>query len=366
MRGRAPERRGGRRGRRRERGSTIVYALVIMGSVALLVAANLDLAGGVRRSVQRDEEDLRSRYALGAASETVTALASASSAYAGGTFTMTCGGRAYTVVGAPTADTHGATISVTGPDGRAMSTTGSNPATATYAEYGLFVDSTSDINDDLVVGSAAAPNHVYFGKTPNQKKAGQALLNVYGAVDTAASASSFQDFAPDRTGPISTGVEGGKLPNLNGAALALAANSTVGKTTLAGLDFGLYARTGGRVPLVYGTGDLTLTGLWRGRGTVYAAGNVTIKPPLATVGASSELVILTNGSVTIDGDGGVQAFVYCGTKAQVAKKSTSVVLTGALWTSSLQIEQPITLFYDDEFWARPASLDEFYLPAATQ
>ena len=347
--------------RGRERGATFIYAVLLMGAIALVLGASLDLTASVRKRVARDEDDLRWRYALGAASERTAALSTEAFFSSPSSETIACGGVNYDVSWGASADPHILGLAVTAPNGQARTVTAPQPSMAIYANYGLFVGATSDFGDDAQVGTAGSPGHAYFGQYPKFK--GGSSYSFFGAVDAGTSASSFANFSPDRAGPLSTDVAGGSLPSRSSIALYAAANSRVSGGTLSNYNFGAIGRSLGHESLVYSTGDVTISGIWRGRGTVYSTGKVTIQAPLTM--SVGKLVVMTNSDVVVSGSGRVDAFIFAGGKFESKDKNNLVTLTGAAWCGTLKTSGPLSVVYDSEFWYRPETLNDFYLPPST-
>jgi hypothetical protein len=105
--------------------------------------------------------------------------------------------------------------------------------------------------------------------------------------------------------------------------------------------------------LLYRGGNLSLSGEFSGKGTVFVAGDVTISGNMTYANADSRLVVIATGRITIGA--GVTNYVgFYYTPTEFVSSATATTLTsGSIAAQKLTVNGPMTIVHDPSFWDQP-------------
>lgn len=324
--------------RRRERGSTILYAIILSGVAAALALANMQVATTSRTLQDRREDELRWRYVDDAAAALLDDTLRTSPAFTPSSLTLEVGGEEYDVAVAKTATPKVFRLTISNDHYGTAYADAYDPRGKHPFLYSLFVDGDATLSGDLTIGSASAPAHAYFQKEPNISSG--KTHEVYGALDVKPAAAPAFDYIE----MVSTGIDRPDAAKPGALDYTLANSSTIGSKSIGSGTYG-----SGTSNYVFNvSGDVTITGTIRGRVTVFTPNKITIQAPLRMADADSKLVLICKNDMIVSNGGVVQAFAFCEKKIEI--KNGDVTWTGSIVCDSIDQTKALTLVADPFFW----------------
>lgn len=114
--------------------------------------------------------------------------------------------------------------------------------------------------------------------------------------------------------------------------------------------------------LQYRTGDLSLSGAFTGKGTIFVDGNVTIAGNVSYGDSSSRLVVISTGSITVAA--GVTSYVgfyYSPTEFKISAAAATLT-SGSIAAQKLVLSGPLTATHDPAFWNDPLEGPKHRIP----
>ncbi len=336
--------------RRRERGSTMLYAVVLTATGSALIVANLQVASSYRKLQDRRESEMRTSYVKEASAVYADAEIRATPIVNTPNFSFSCGGQSYSVVTAQSTTPKVLDLTITGGTGGPLSGQAIDPRGKNPLLYGLYVNSTANIQGDLLAGSATAPAHVYLrgGASINSGE----TQTIYGALDLGT--TTIPNF--DRKGLVTTGVSRPSFASSSLLTTGVAANANY--TSARTIGDGTYG-SGSGVYVISSTAQITVTGKIRGRVLIFSTDKIIIQPPLKAQGEGSQLVLICKNDMLVNGGGEIEALAYCEQKLEI--KSGDVSWEGAIACDTLDQTSDLLLTFDPLFYDR-AELDNFRIP----
>lgn len=336
--------------RRRERGSTMLYAIVLTATGSALIIANLQVASSYRKLQDRRESEMRTSYVKEASAVYADAEIRSTPSVNAPSYAFSCGGQDYSVTTAQSLTPKILDLTITGGTGGPLAGQAIDPRGKNPLLYGLYVDSTANIQGDLLAGSATDPAHVYLrgGASIDSAK----TQTIYGALDLGT--TTIPNF--DRKGVVTKGVSRPFYASSSLLTTGLAANAAY--TSARTIGDGTYG-SGSGVYVISSTAQITVTGKIRGRVLIFSTDKIIIQPPLKEQGVGSQLVLICKNDMIVNGGGAVKAFAYCEEKLEI--KSGAVNWEGAIACDTLDQTSDLVLTFDRLFYDR-AELDNFRIP----
>ena len=327
-----------RRDSRRERGSTILYAIILAGVSAAVAVTNLQVAASYRRAQERREGAARWEYVKAAAVAKQETDLRVSPASMDDGFSLTLGGLTYDVDNQLQADGRIA-LSLSHYREGSASTLGFDPRGKHPLRWGLFVDGNADIKANIAMGSALTPTHAYFGGNI-QAETGDThtFRNVLEVAN-----SSLPSF--DTMGVTATRIYREERPALGGLSYLTGGDlSRSGDQTYGNATYG----NGTDVYFIRNTGKVTVSGTYTGRVTIFTSDKIYIKPPVRMANANSKLVLICDNDMIVENGGVVEAFGHTDKKLEI--KSGGVTWRGAISCRDFVLESDLDLTLDPLFF----------------
>jgi hypothetical protein len=216
------------------------------------------------------------------------------------------------------------------------------------------VATTNLISEDLVtcvIGSAASPANVYCGSSVSLTNSSS---KVWGDVEAKSTINATLDTSGTKYQNITDDIftTSGLLDYLTLASTKYLLNQDWN-----GFTFNTVAE-GSPYHLVHITGNLRLKGVISGRGTIYATGNVTVTGPITYADANSKLVIISQGTTSIDFDSSGYFYGMGG----LTLNNGADVYGGVYTTGNLKIKNTTTVAFDSYIANNPDQGTLFRLP----
>ena len=341
--------------RARQRGSVLLYVVVILVSMGLLTAAVVPLAASYGERTARRNDELRARLAFEAGVAQVKSQSLAMTLAVPATLTIAAAG----VTGTVTAKANDAQLA------KSLLVTGTmlrNGQTYRYSRvvgarqpspFVFAVMTKGDINFPKTVtlgangwgGDAFADGKLTIG--------GQAVgsvvngnLNAVNAVNAVSGTVV--------TGRTLTGQTAIAWPTLSASSYSSEANGLVvsGKgatfltnTTLTSVTFTSWF-TVADYNMWYCSNNLTVSGTISGRGTIYVGGNLTVSGNLRYTSSSDEVAFVVAGTVTVNAAATTIDGYYFSTGNFNASQAFTLS-RGAIVANALGTSQAVTILRDD-------------------
>lgn len=341
---------------RRQRGSAMLFAVVLVGMMTVAILAYVQLTTSAAVVESRREAGARSRYSFeGAVQRFVTDLKMQ-------TVTLPCT-KSY-IVGDHTVD-------LTAYDN-------STAVARTVFVKGTVKVQGGNFSYERVVGNRAKPHPFYYAVFSNTNFDPTQSFTL-GVNDTLGDLMVNGSIVPrsnpfvingdlesvGATLPVGAVIKGNvmrqassvSLPIYNKLDYALNALLTIVVNTLTSLDF-----ANGLLPkLVYKLGNLTISGLITGQGTLFVDGDVTIKDNVTMANGSARIVVIATGKIKMDNSvTQVAGFYMSGNDFETP--NGPLTLTGSIAANRLVLKGPLTVIHDPYFWDNPSEASKYKLP----
>ena len=344
---------------RRQRGSAMIFAVVLVVSMTTVIGATVWLSSSLVRDERIFEDQTRMQYAIDGAVE------QAAQDYTAGTLAALPTTKSVTI--------NGVSCSLTITDNSA-----NIPHTMSIASSATYKGKT--ISNTRVIGMRKAPSPFYYAMFVNGGLTSSATVttgssgsngDVYanGAVSLTGTGNSIGgDLESTSTQSIGTTTVSGMqypsasaitFPTVLASNYSSVANQTVSKGSLTGATF---SSTTGAYWLIYcSSSSVSISGTFTGKGTIFVNGNATISGAITLGNSSSRVAIIASGTLSFTSSGPHSAYFYGGTCTLPTGGIT--ISKGALVVSSLSTtNQPITITNDNSVWLSSSEGTNHRLP----
>lgn len=341
--------------RARQRGSVLLYVVVILVSMGLLTAAIVPLAASYGERTTRRNDELRARLAFEAGVAQVKSQSLAMTLAVPATLSVAAGGVTGTLTVAANDAQLAKSLLVTGTMLR-------NGQTYRYSRvigarqpspFIFAVMSKADLNlpKAVTLGANGWGGDVFSNGKLTVGPAGAATV-----VNGNLAAVGTVNAAPGTTvtGRTLTGQTAIAWPTLSASNYSSAAGSLVasGKgttfytsTTLTSVTFTSWL-TVADYNVWYCSNNLTVKGTISGKGTIYVAGNLTISGNLRYASSSDEVAFIVAGTVTVNsGVDTIDGFYF--SNGNFTDQKDLTVSRGALVVSSYNTDKGLNIVRDD-------------------
>jgi len=342
---------------RKDRGSVMVFAVIIMSAMGSMLLPVMDVANAARKKQNRVETETREHYVHEGAVRLVDAMLADSQ---------------------PLPYDVGVDLAGYGVTIRAQNSSG-DPYR--YVNVNIVrIRGGDTTTESLVLGSRRTPHPFFYGACLGTATMSSSTLKVGGAayfqsgltMDTN-TLSITGDFETTGTFPtLSSLLVGGAkrenvppvpLATFNSADYESAADVRVTSLTLALALAGNLLPKSGR-GLAYADSNLSVSGSLTGNHTVFVNGNLTINGSIRPLILTEPLVFIVNGDVIWSGGGNSNAFIYCrGTVRRTGGFSAPKILNGGLATQTFAwSNDALEINHNPYFFNDPSRLWEFKVP----
>ena len=337
----------------------MVFAVVLLSLVTTVLVATVWLSTSIAKDERVQEDQVRVQYAVDAAAEQVAqdcttgalpALPTSRTVSVNGvacslTITDNSVNVPHTIGIASSATYHARTLSRTKIIGMRK--------TPSPFYYSLFVGGGLTYGGTLALGASGSNGDLYAGG--NLTLTGSSsVLN--GNVEATGSLSAGSATITGSSYPSTAAVA---LPSVNSANYSGVANQTVNKSSLAGATL---SPTAGAYYLIYcGNSNVSISGTFTGKGTIFASGNVTISGPIVLGNSSSRVAIIANGNISFTSSGPHSAYFY-GNGVTVPAGGITITKGALVCNSVSNSTAPISITNDTAVWLDATEGSKHRLP----
>lgn len=342
---------------RKDRGSVMVFAVIIMSAMGSMLLPVMDVANAARKKQNRVETETKEQYVHEGAVRLVDAMLAESR---------------------PLPYDVGVDLA-----GYGVSIRAKNSAADPYRYVNVDLIRTRGSEtktESIVMGSRRAPHPFFYGARLGTATLNSATLKVGGSAyfqsglttDTN-TLSITGDFETTGTFPtLSSLLVGGAkrenvppvpLETFNSADYESAADVRVTSLTLALALVGNLLPKSGR-GLAYADSNLSVSGSLTGNHTVFVNGNLTINGSIRPILLTQPLVFIVTGDVVWSGGGTSNAFIFCrGTVRRTGGFGPPKILNGGLATETFTWNNDaLEINHNPYFFNDPSRLWDFKVP----
>lgn len=342
---------------RKERGSVMVFAVIIMSAMGSMLLPVMDVATAARKKQNRVETETKEQYVHEGAVRLVDAMLAESQ---------------------PLPYDFGVDLAGYGVSIRAKNAP-SDPYRYVNVEF-TRIRGAETKTESFVMGSRRSPHPFFYAARIGANSSNNSTYTFRGptyvetGLETATTTFNITDDA-ESTGLIPTraGLTIGQakrenvppvpMPDLDPAVYAAAADVNVTSLTLVlTLAANLFPKSGRG--LAYSNSNLTVAGSLTGNHTIFVNGNLTISGAVRPILLTQPLVFLVTGDVIYTSGGTSNAFIYCkGRVRRTGGFGPPKILNGNLATEQLAMNNDgLEVRYDRYFFDDPSRLWEFKVP----
>ncbi len=342
---------------RRQRGSAILFVVVLIGAITTILLATATITNNARVVQTRREDAVAASLALDGL------IAQASADNLAGTLVLpttrsltlnaaTCAvtitdnsvSKAYTMKLIGTTTVHGRTFSI--------NKVVSSPFTASPFFYALFTNSSVTIPITLTTGSGGSNGDIASNGNITLTSSG---TQINGDIDVVGVCNPN---SADVQGAIWTGA-----PTIPYPALSTATYSAA-KTSGAGSTLNSYAfSSGASYELLYRGSGMNLQGTFSGNGTVCVNGDLSITGDVSYANSSSHVVFLVKGNISV---GllvhNISGYYFCTGSFSALSLFGKSLVRGGLVCNSFSTTGGLTINYDTYIWDTPSEAAKLKIP----
>lgn len=337
--------------RRRQRGSAIIYIMVMVVAIAAVVLVCAEFGMATIRHQLRYEDQIALNYAFEGICSKINADSAAGNL---GTLPASYAVSQNGVSGTITVSDNSASLAssllasgtLTATDGRTYPVSAILPKTTSANPYwyALFVNSNlSSSGWKFNTGSGGSNGDIFANGTVSITGSGSAGNNVVNG-NIQATGSSITTSTLTVTGTKSTGASAIAYPSPSWFNYWLYSSTLSSNNNLAGATFSSVA-SGSQYPILYMSSvSVNVSGTFTGKGTVYFAGNVTVNGAMSYGNSSSRVAFVVQGNLTTNGQALIGYWFVVGSTSTGGAAFTNT--NGGIVTSSFSSGSPLSLTLD--------------------
>lgn len=343
--------------KRRDRGSVMVFAVIIMSAMGSMLLPVMDVATASRKKQNRVETETKEQYIQDGAVRLMDAMLAETRPLP------------YDVA----LDLGGYELS--------MRAKNSSADPYRYVDVDITRTKGSETHvESIVLGSRRAPHPFFYAARVGANSSSNSTFKIDGptyvesGLESASTTFEVTDdtestgLIPSRAGLTVTGarregVSQVPMPILDPALYAGAADVKVTTATLiATLAANLFPKSGRG--LAFSNSDLTVSGSLTGNHTIFVNGDLRISGAVRPLLLTQPLVFLVTGDVIYSSGGTSNVFIYCkGRVRRVGGFGPPKILRGSLSTEQLAMNNDgLDIRFDPYFFEDPTRLWEFKVP----